>query len=122
MSRSNLELLRERLGRQAPHEALEEVWRVVRAANGYIDRQAPWALRKTDLARMGAVLRVLADVLRVVATVLQPFMPGSMGRMLDQLGVAADARDLSALSRPVADGTVLPAPQGIFPRHVEPEA
>ncbi len=115
-------LLREQLGRQAPHEALEEVWRVVRAGNGYIDRQAPWALRKTDLVRMGEVLRVLADVLRVVATVLQPFMPGSMGRMLDQLGVPGDARDLAALGRPVADGTVLPAPQGIFPRHVEPAA
>ena len=115
-------LMGEQLGRQAPHEALEEAWRVVRAANGYIDRQAPWALKKTDLVRMGEVLRVLADVLRVVATVLQPFMPGSMGRMLDQLGVPADARDLAALSRPVADGTVLPAPQGIFPRHVEPEA
>ena len=88
---------------------------MVRAANGYIDRQAPWALKKTDLVRMG-------EVLRVVATVLQPFMPGSMGRMLDQLGVPADARDLAALARPVADGTVLPAPQGIFPRHVEPEA
>jgi methionyl-tRNA synthetase len=116
------DLLRERLGRQAPHEALEEVWRVVRAGNGYIDRQAPWALRKTDLARMGEVLRVLADVLRVVATVLQPFMPGSMGRMLDQLGVPADARDLAALGVAVADGTVLPPPQGLFPRHVEPAA
>ena len=116
------DLLRERLGRQAPHEALEEVWRVVRAGNGYIDRQAPWALRKTDLARMGEVLRVLADVLRVVATVLQPFMPGSMGRMLDQLGVPADARDLATLGVAVADGTVLPPPQGLFPRHVEPAA
>ena len=74
------------------HEALEDVWKVVRAANGYIDRQAPWALRRTDPARMAAVLRVLADVLRVIATVLQPFMPGSMARMLDQLGVPADAR------------------------------
>ena len=116
------DLLRERLGRQAPHEALEEVWRVVRAGNGYIDRQAPWALRKTDLARMGEVLRVLADVLRGVATVLQPFMPGSMGRMLDQLGVPADARDLATLGVAVADGTVLPPPQGLFPRHVEPAA
>ncbi len=115
-------LLRERLGRQAPHEALEEAWRVVRAGNAYIDRQAPWALRKTDLVRMGEVLRVLADVLRVLATVLQPFMPGSMGRMLDQLGVPDDARDLAALGRSVADGTVLPVPQGIFPRHVEPAA
>ena len=61
---------------------------MIRAANGYIDRQAPWALSRTDKARMGTVLRVLADALRVVATVLQPFMPGSMARMLDQLGVA----------------------------------
>ena len=53
---------------------------MIRAANAYIDRQAPWALRKTDPARMAAVLRVLADALRVIATVLQPFMPGSMGR------------------------------------------
>ncbi len=112
-------LIRERLERQAFGEALEDVWRVVRAANGYIDRQAPWALRKTDTDRMATVLRVLADVLRVVATVLQPFMPDSMARMLDQLGVACAARDLAALAIPLADGTALPPPQGVFPRYIE---
>ncbi len=91
-------VVRERLDRQMFHEALEEVWKVVRAANGYIDHQAPWALNSTDKARMGAVLRVLADTLRVIATVLQPFMPESMGRMLDQLGVPADARAIWRLS------------------------
>ena len=116
------ELLRARLDRQAFHEALEEVWKVIRAANAYIDRQAPWALRKTDPARMAAVLRVLADTLRCVATVLQPFMPGSMSRMLDQLGVPEDARTLAALGTPVPDATPLPAPQGIFPRYVEDAA
>ena len=110
-------LLRGQLDRQSFHEALEEVWKVVRASNGYIDRQAPWSLRKTDPARMDVVLRVLADVLRVVATVLQPFMPGSMARMLDQLGVPEDARDLAALATPLAEGTALPPPQGVFPRH-----
>ena len=45
--------VRERLDRQVFHEALEDVWKVVRAANGYIDRQAPWALRRTDAVRMG---------------------------------------------------------------------
>ena len=94
-------LVRERLDRQVFHEALEDVWKVVRAANGYIDRQAPWALRRTDLPRMAAVLRVLADVLRVIATVLQPFMPDSMGRMLDQLGVPANARQLADLATPL---------------------
>ena len=99
----------------------EEVWKVIRAGNGYIDRQAPWALRKTDLARMGVVLRVLVDTLRQIATVLQPFMPGSMARMLDQLGVPADARTLADLATPLADGTALPPPAGVFPRYVESE-
>jgi len=115
-------MLRERLDRQVFHEALEDVWKVVRAANGYIDRQAPWALRRTDPARMAVVLRVLVDVLRVIGTVLQPFMPDSMARMLDQLGVPAGVRQLADLAVPLADGVALPAPQGVFPRYVEPAA
>jgi len=114
--------LRERLDRQVFHEALEDVWKVVRAANAYIDHQAPWALRRTDPVRMAAVLRVLADVLRVIGTVLQPFMPESMERMLDQLGVPKGARQLADLGAPLADDTTLPAPQGVFPRYVEPAA
>jgi methionyl-tRNA synthetase len=112
-------LMREQLDRQAFHEALEEVWRVVRAGNSYIDRQAPWALRKTDLVRMGAVLRVLVDVLRVVATVLQPTMPQTMARMLDQLGVPDGARQLADLASPLPGGVALPPPQGVFPRYVQ---
>jgi methionyl-tRNA synthetase len=115
-------VLRERLDRQVFHEALEDVWKVVRAANGYIDRQAPWALRRTDPARMATVLRVLADALRVIATVLQPFMPESMARMLDQLGVPEEARQLADLATPLVDDCALPAPRGVFPRYVEPAA
>jgi methionyl-tRNA synthetase len=66
---------------------------------------------------MASVLRVLADVLRVLAIVLQPVMPGSMARMLDQLGVPADARDFAALATPLAEGVPLPPPQGVFPRY-----
>ena len=112
-------LLRDRLDRQAFHEALEEVWKVIRAANAYIDRQAPWALKKTDMVRMGVVLRVLLDVLRPLATVLLPFMPDSMDRMLDQLGVPADARTIATIATVLPDGEALPAPQGIFPRYTE---
>jgi methionyl-tRNA synthetase len=116
------EMMRDRMDRQVFHEALEEVWKVIRAANGYIDRQAPWALLKTDTVRMAAVLRVLVDTLRPVATVLQPFMPGSMAKLLDQLGVPADARDLAGLAMPLPDGAVLPPPVGVFPRYVEDAA
>ena len=112
-------MLRARMDQQDFGGALEDVWKVIRAGNGYIDRQAPWALKKTDPVRMAAVLRVLADVLRHVATVLQPVMPGSMAKMLDQLGVPPDARDLADLATALPAGIGLPAPQGVFPRHVE---
>jgi methionyl-tRNA synthetase len=111
-------VLRPLMDRMALSEALEEVWKVIRAANAYVDHQAPWALRKTDPARMGAVLRVLADALRPIATVLQPFMPGSMERLLDQLGVPEAERLLAGLDRTLPEGTSLPAPQGVFPRYV----
>ena len=115
-------LVRSAVDRQTFHEALEDIWKIIRAANGYIDRQAPWALNKTDKVRMGAVLRVLVDTIRTVATLLQPFMPTSMANMLEQLGVPVHARDIAALEAPLADGIHLPMPRGVFPRHVEPAA
>ena len=116
------DLLRTNIDRQTFHEGLEEIWKVIRAANGYIDRQAPWALNKTDKVRMGEVLRVLVDTIRVIATLLQPFMPTTMARMLDQLGVSPGARSFSMLNNPLTDGQMLPPPQGVFPRYVEPAA
>ena len=106
------------------HRALEAVWSVVTGANAYVDKQAPWTLRKTDPARMNTVLYTLAETLRCVALVLQPFMPQAMEKLLDQLAVPADARDFASLDAKAAltPGTSLPAPQGIFPRFVEEKA
>jgi methionyl-tRNA synthetase len=112
------------LDRQRFSKALEEIWSVVNAANGYIDAQAPWGLKKTDPARMATVLYVLAETIRCLGLIVQPFMPESSARMLDQLCVPADARDFTFLSAEHAlkPGTKLPAPQGVFPRIVEEEA
>jgi methionyl-tRNA synthetase len=103
------------------HLALEAIMAQARAANGYITVQAPWALKKTDLARMGVVLRHLHSALRVFATVLQPFMPGSTAEMLDQLGVPEQARGLSDLATPLPEGTPLPPPAPLF-RKIEDAA
>ncbi|SDC41060.1 methionine--tRNA ligase [Belnapia rosea] len=104
--------------RQEFHLALEAILSEARAANGYITLQAPWALKKTDLVRMAVVLRHLHTALRVFATVLQPFMPGTMAAMLDQLGVSAEGRGLAALAQPLPEGTALPPPTPLF-RKVE---
>ena len=109
---------------QAIHLALDAVWRVVAQANGYFAGQEPWALKKTDPERMNTVLYVTAEVVRQLAILAQPVTPDAMARLLDQLGVAPDARDFTHLGADnrLAPGTALPKPQGVFPRHVEPEA
>jgi methionyl-tRNA synthetase len=116
------EKVRGAVNRLAFHEALDEVFKVIRSADAYIDHQAPWTLKKTDTARMNTVLFVLTSVLRTIAILLQSFMPESMAKLLDQLGVAEGARGFAALEAPLAEGTRLPAPLGIFPRFVEATA
>ena len=115
--------LRDLMDRQQFHEALESLWVVIRAANGYVDRQAPWALKKTDPARMHVVLYVLAETIRHLAILTQPFMPAASARLLDQLAVAADRRSCAHLGAADAlvSGTSLPKPEGVFPRFVESE-
>jgi len=66
------------------------------------------------------VLYVLAEVLRHLAILTQPVMPDSAGRMLDQLGVGATARDFAALDNArLQPGDTLPGPSPVFPRLVE---
>jgi len=112
------EKVRGAMSRLAFHEALDEIWRLIRAADGYIDQQAPWSLRKTDTDRMNTVLYVLCTTLRTIGLLLQPFMPVLMDKLLDYLGLGAE-RGLAILETPLAAGTPLPTPAGLFPRIVE---
>jgi methionyl-tRNA synthetase len=118
-ARSLLARLRADFAEQAFHRALEALWQVVGDANRYVDEQAPWALRKTDPARMGTVLYVLAEVIRHLAILVQPVVPQAAAKLLDQLAVPPDRRDFAALDQALAPDTELPKPEGIFPRYVE---
>lgn len=120
-ARALLPVCRAAIDQQAIHKMLEEVWKVIYDANKYVDEQAPWALKKTDPARMATVLYVLAEVIRHIATLTQPVMTIASGKILDQLAVPADQRNFAALATPLVAGTDLPAPQGVFPRFVEKE-
>lgn len=106
------------LDNQRFHKALETIWDVVNAANVYIDIEAPWSLKKTDTARMGTVLYVLSEVIRCLSIIVQPVMPKSSARLLDQLCVAETERGFDCITKSSAlkAETEIPQPQGIFPR------
>lgn len=121
-AQSLLATVRAEIDVQAFHKALDAIWAVIGDGNRYVDEQAPWSLRKTDTVRLGTVLYTLAETIRQVAILTQPFMPDASGRMLDQLAVSPFARDFKALAEsPLKAGTALPQPAPIFPRHVEAE-
>lgn len=96
------------------HSALEAAIGVVHAANAFVETSAPWKLAKDpgESQRLDSVLRVLAESVRLAATLLNPVIPDAAERIFAQLG-----------SGPACDGDatlpadhVLGAPQPVFPR------
>jgi len=119
-----IELARTAMATQQIHHYLNAVWAVVAEANRYFAGEAPWALAKTDPPRQRTVLYVTAEVVRQIAILAQPVMPESSAKLLDSLGIPADARDFASLggATRIEPGTRLPSPVGIFPRYIEPTA
>jgi methionyl-tRNA synthetase len=100
-------------------KAMDAIWRTVAQCNRYFAGQEPWALKKTDPARMATVLWVTTDVLRRVGLLIQPYVPASAARLLDLLAVPPEKRSFSAFGDELPAGTSLPAPTAVFPRFVE---
>lgn len=109
---------------QEIHNALSPIWAVVADANRYFASQEPWALKKSDRARMNTVLWVTAETIRRVAILIQAVMPDSAAKLLDALSVSADARSYAHLgdSHALRAQTPLPKPTPVFPRYVEEDA
>jgi methionyl-tRNA synthetase len=78
----------------APHRALDEIWRVIEAANAYVNRSAPWKLTApTQRDALDAVLGELYGALRSIAVALAPCLPRTAAcipRALDVQSAGAD--------------------------------
>ena len=69
--------------------ALVEIWRAISRTNKYIDETMPWVLAKSDESkpRLAAVMYNLAESLRIVSILIQPFMPETPEKIWHQLGI-----------------------------------
>ena len=65
------------------------IFKLVSRANKYIDEVAPWALAKQpgERERLSTVLYTMAETLRLVATLLVPFLVETPDKIWDQLGL-----------------------------------
>jgi methionyl-tRNA synthetase len=77
-------------------QALEEIWKLVRRLNQYVEETKPWELAKHEpegasagdikCAQLDSVLYGLAEGLRVTTLLLHAYMPETTGRLLEALG------------------------------------
>ncbi|PZS08915.1 MAG: methionine--tRNA ligase [Chloroflexi bacterium] len=109
-----------------PQAALDISWQLVTRANKYVEETAPWQLAKQEhqgdseaAERLSTVLYTLGESVRLIGVLLEPFLPETAGKILEQLGCAqsepagwADALTWGR-SEP---GTTVAAPEPLFPR------
>ena len=83
-----LEAATEAWARWAPHEALEETWRLIGAANSELEAAEPWKMEPGPV--VDAVLGDALEVLRIVAVLIVPAMPSTAAEVWRRIGVAGD--------------------------------
>ncbi|GEM_PF-245 len=69
-------------------QALEEIWRFVRATNKYMDEAAPWRVAKEgNEKRLDTILYTLLEAIRLISMLVYPVIPSSSLEMRYQLGL-----------------------------------
>jgi len=99
--------------------ALEDIWSVVNRANQYVDQTAPFKLAKdpANAGRLDEVLYNLAEVCRVLAVLLWPFIPTTAARIYTQLGLSETPERFSSVKwGGLAAGHVIGEITALFPR------
>ena len=74
---------------------LDLIWTLINTANKYIEDVKPWELsRQKKTARLACVVYNLAEVLRIVAILIYPFIPQTSQKIIERLGLKIDLENM----------------------------
>ena len=99
--------------------ALEEIWILVRRANKYIDEKMPWALAKEPerKAELDTVMHNLAEAIRIISILIEPFMHTTSKEIRKQMGLwYSEAVWEDAFAFDMMNGEQVKKGSAIFPR------
>ena len=89
---------------------------VARAANRYLDDQAPWKQIKVDREAAGTSIYVMLQVLSGLRVLFAPYLPFSSQKLHTLLGFEGEIGPIGWHSTEVPAGTTLPVPTPLFPK------
>ncbi|OFS61812.1 methionine--tRNA ligase [Nosocomiicoccus sp. HMSC09A07] len=73
------------------NRALEAVWTIVSRTNKYIDETTPWILaREEKTGALGNVMVHLAESIRIIGILTQPFLTRGSKKIFEQLGLTEE--------------------------------
>ncbi len=97
--------------------ALEEIWKLIRRTNKYIDETEPWVLAKDNQDRLDTVLYNLAETIRIVSVLIDPFMNKTSIEIRRQLGIELESNWEDGKKWGILEvGTKVNRGDAIFPR------
>jgi len=101
--------------------ALSAIWEFLGVVNRYVDATAPWALAKdpSKRGRLDTVLYALAESLRAIGILIEPFLPEAARKIRAAVGGGPARLSDLAWGR-LAPGTAVHKVSGLFPR-IEPD-
>ncbi len=80
------------------NHALDLIIKLAEEANIFIDKEAPWNLKKTNPKRMNEVLMILSEAIRIIGVLLLPFIPSSANKILDLFKIDGGERNFLHLT------------------------
>jgi methionyl-tRNA synthetase len=101
-------------------DGLNAAMTVARAANRYLDEQAPWKQIKVDREAAGTTLYVMIQILSGLRILFCPYLPFSSQKLHEYLGFEGLVDKVSWRPQEVSAGTTLPTPAPLFPKLEEP--
>ncbi|MGG4381577.1 methionine--tRNA ligase [Priestia megaterium] len=101
--------------------ALASIWQYVSRTNKYIDETQPWALEKdgNKRAELASVMTHLAESIRHIAVLLQPFLTRTPEKIFAQIGVKEDVLktwESTTRFNMLKEGTKVEKGEPMFPR------
>ncbi len=97
-------------------DGLNAAMAVARAANRYLDEQAPWKQIKVDREAAGTSIYVMLQVISGLHSLFCPYLPFSSQKLHGYLGFEGDASKASWRLERVPAGITLPTPTPLFPK------
>ena len=100
-------------------DAIDEIFKLLRRTNKYIDETMPWALAKDESQqdRLATVLYNLCESIRFSAVCLKSFLPSTSEKILSQLNTTLDTLESLDTFGQYASGTkVVEKPEMLFAR------